>query len=125
MTVEADLATALRLLDDLTDPDPCWYDHHGGCQAHGVPDAGGSCPNSEAAELLARLSGGPRTVALRELATDLILSSARDNDDPDAIAEGAGDTDLGDLTLAEVEQVARMIAQATITVEIPTTLEDE
>jgi hypothetical protein len=43
------------LLDDLTDSDECWFDHHGGCQAHGFLslEAGERCPNAVAREMLA------------------------------------------------------------------------
>jgi hypothetical protein len=43
------------LLRDLTDPDDCWFDHHGGCQAHGYLSLqpGEKCPHAEAKELLA------------------------------------------------------------------------
>lgn len=49
------LAHALRVMDDLVDPDPCWFDHHGGCQAHGYFSIkpGEKCPNQEARDLLA------------------------------------------------------------------------
>lgn len=44
-----------QLLRDLTDPDDCWFDHHGGCQAHGYLSLqpGEKCPHAEAKELLA------------------------------------------------------------------------
>lgn len=44
-----------RLLAELTDLDPCWFDHHGGCQAHGFlePEPGEECPHAEAKRLLA------------------------------------------------------------------------
>lgn len=43
------------LLADLVDPDPCWFDHHGGCQAHGYLslELGEKCPNAAAQGLLA------------------------------------------------------------------------
>lgn len=25
----------LDLIEELVDPDDCWFDHHGNCQAHG------------------------------------------------------------------------------------------
>lgn len=45
----------LALIRDLTDPDDCWFDHHGGCQAHGYLslEPGEKCPQQEAKELLA------------------------------------------------------------------------
>ncbi len=46
---------ALRLIRDLTDRDDCWFDHHGGCQAHGYLslEPREKCPQQEAKELLA------------------------------------------------------------------------
>jgi hypothetical protein len=42
------------LLAELVDPDDCWFDHHGGCQAHGYLslEQGEKCPHFEAKELL-------------------------------------------------------------------------
>ena len=44
-----------NLIRDLTDPDDCWFDHSGGCQAHGYLDLTPEqeCPHSEAKRLLA------------------------------------------------------------------------
>tara|TARA_R110001606_G_scaffold297277_1_gene445030 strand:- start:5145 stop:5390 length:246 start_codon:yes stop_codon:yes gene_type:complete len=44
----------LQLLADLVDPDDCWFDHRGGCQAHGYLDLepGVLCPHHEAKQLL-------------------------------------------------------------------------
>lgn len=55
-----DLKQLLSLLRDMTDPDPCWFDHHGGCQAHGYLslEPGEKCPHFEAKELLAEF--GPQ-----------------------------------------------------------------
>ncbi len=55
MTTSDDFAAALRLIRDLTDRDDCWFDHHGGCQAHGYLslEPGEKCPQQEAKELLA------------------------------------------------------------------------
>lgn len=53
--VPDDHAQALKLLAELADPDPCWFDHHGGCQAHGCFDfQPGPCPHQAAKDLLAR-----------------------------------------------------------------------
>lgn len=43
-----------RLISDLTDADPCHFDHHGGCQAHGYLslEPGELCPHAEAKQLL-------------------------------------------------------------------------
>jgi hypothetical protein len=40
------------ILRDLVDPDPCHFDHHGHCQAHGWTDAEPSCPHARAKEYL-------------------------------------------------------------------------
>jgi hypothetical protein len=47
----------LSVLADLVDPDPCWFDHHGGCQAHGYLslEPGEKCPHEQAKRLLAEL----------------------------------------------------------------------
>lgn len=45
-----------ELLDDLTDPDPCWFDHHGYCQAHGWMATEPRCPHARAKDVLAELS---------------------------------------------------------------------
>lgn len=61
MTTEIEaLAEALELLDLLRDPDPCWFDHHGGCQAHGFLslEHGEVCPNEQARRLVLRFSPG-------------------------------------------------------------------
>lgn len=48
------LAAEVRLLRDLlscfADDDPCWFDHHGGCQGHGFLslDPGELCPVAQA-----------------------------------------------------------------------------
>lgn len=46
---------ALRIIADLVDEDNCWFDHHGGCLAHGFLslEPGEKCPHQEAKELLA------------------------------------------------------------------------
>lgn len=55
MATDGDYQVALRLIRDLIDPDGCWFDHHGGCQAHGYLslEPGEKCPQQEAKELLA------------------------------------------------------------------------
>ncbi len=44
----------------VNDEDPCEFDHHGGCQAHGYLslEPGEKCPHAEAKELLAAAKGG-------------------------------------------------------------------
>lgn len=51
----AQIAQLRRLLDGFVHPDdPCWFDHHGGCQAHGFLNLkpGEVCPAAEAIALL-------------------------------------------------------------------------
>jgi len=44
------LEKARVLIRDLVDEDDCWFDHHGGCQAHGYLslEPGQLCPHAEA-----------------------------------------------------------------------------
>lgn len=46
----------LSLIEDLTDPDTCWYDHHGYCQPHGLHPR--PCPHERARRVLARATTG-------------------------------------------------------------------
>lgn len=48
---------ALELLADLVDEDPCSFDHHGGCQAHGflALESGEICPQEQAKILLTKM----------------------------------------------------------------------
>jgi hypothetical protein len=39
------------LVKDLTDPDPCHFDHHGYCQAHGWFATEPACPHGRAHKL--------------------------------------------------------------------------
>lgn len=43
------------LLESLVDGDDCWFDHHGGCQAHGYLslEPGEVCPQHQLKALLA------------------------------------------------------------------------
>jgi hypothetical protein len=51
-----DLIVSRELLESLVDSDPCWFDHHGGCQAHGYLSLkpGEKCPQHELKEILKR-----------------------------------------------------------------------
>jgi hypothetical protein len=53
-------AADLELIRDLADPDPCWFDHHGYCQAHGWTATNPRCPHARAA---ARIAEGTETDA--------------------------------------------------------------
>ena len=41
-----DYEELLGLVQELTYDDPCWYDHHGYCQAHSLSDR--PCPHDRA-----------------------------------------------------------------------------
>lgn len=49
----AERDTYRDLAKDLYDNDECWFDHHGGCQAHGwlEPEPGEECPDGRAQRL--------------------------------------------------------------------------
>jgi hypothetical protein len=53
LVVEIAVEELLRLIRDLTDPDPCSFDH-GYCQAHGWTDVEPACPHARAKHILAR-----------------------------------------------------------------------
>lgn len=61
-TIEAPAATPGRdiaqLVRDLIDTDDCWFDHAGGCQAHGYLSLkpGELCPQAEAKAWLAEVA---------------------------------------------------------------------
>lgn len=52
--LRAERAAMLCLIANLVDSDDCWFDHHGGCQAHGYLslEPGEKCPQQEAKELI-------------------------------------------------------------------------
>ncbi len=54
MGAKKDLREALVLIRDLVDGEECWFDHHGGCQAHGYLslEPGETCPQQDAKDLL-------------------------------------------------------------------------
>ncbi|UYM26604.1 hypothetical protein SEA_BAUER_55 [Arthrobacter phage Bauer] len=54
------LTQATALIRDLSDRDECWFDHHGGCQAHGYLslEAGETCPQADAKAWVAGATGG-------------------------------------------------------------------
>ena len=47
------------LIGLLAHDDPCWFDHHGGCQAHGFLELqhGERCPVSRAQEISEQVEG--------------------------------------------------------------------
>jgi hypothetical protein len=47
-----------ELINDLTDPDPCQYDHHGYCQAHCWFETDPRCPHARAQDWLANNAEG-------------------------------------------------------------------
>lgn len=52
---DATIKRITTLLSELTDPDDCWFDHHGGCQAHGFLSLkpGETCPHADAKAIAA------------------------------------------------------------------------
>lgn len=52
-----------NLIRAFTDSGDCWFDHHGGCQAHGYLslEAGELCPHAEAKQLIAGWDGEARS----------------------------------------------------------------
>lgn len=53
---EGTLTVPRELLESMHDPTRCWFDHHGGCQAHDFTlDPGETCPQAQIGTLL---SGG-------------------------------------------------------------------
>ena len=51
---------AYPIIRDMVDPDECWFDHGGGCQAHGYLslEPGENCPQYDAKKWLEHLKGG-------------------------------------------------------------------
>lgn len=49
------ISVSRDLLESLVDSDGCWFDHQGGCQAHGYLglEPGEICPQAELKALLA------------------------------------------------------------------------
>jgi hypothetical protein len=60
MRVQEQVHQLLGLLDCVHDDDSCWFDHHGGCQAHGFLDlkSGEVCPQREIGEVLKAAASG-------------------------------------------------------------------
>lgn len=47
-----------KLVKQLADPEACWFDHHGHCQAHGWPHAEPSCPDGRANKMFPPVESG-------------------------------------------------------------------
>ena len=47
---DLDPQALIDLIRELADPDPCYYDQHGYCQAHSLQDR--PCPHGRANDLL-------------------------------------------------------------------------
>jgi len=58
-----EISISVELLQSLTDDEPCWFDHNGGCQAHGYLglQPGELCPQFEAKRSLEAVSNGLAT----------------------------------------------------------------
>lgn len=54
MQAQAEVWSLRRLIRELTDPDPCDFDHKGGCQAHGylTLKPGQTCPQYDAQQIV-------------------------------------------------------------------------
>ncbi|WP_280835759.1 hypothetical protein [Mycolicibacterium frederiksbergense] len=53
MTDPGDLCRAVELLSQFVDSEPCTFDHHGDCQAHGFIGLDGCpCPNQVATDFV-------------------------------------------------------------------------
>lgn len=59
LAAENDVAKAATLIRNLTDPEDCRFDHHGGCQAHGYLslEPGEKCPQQDAKDWIKSLDG--------------------------------------------------------------------
>jgi hypothetical protein len=62
------VAVDVQLIDELTDPDPCQWDHNHSCQAHGYfyLEQGVLCPQEEAKRVLASFAAAVRPVTPEE-----------------------------------------------------------
>lgn len=58
MAAKVGAKALVELIRDLADPDPCWFDHHGYCQAHGWTKTEPTCAHGRAQALLAKYDGG-------------------------------------------------------------------
>lgn len=52
--LQAVLDVVEPVLVDLTDPDPCSFDQHGHCQAHGWTQTEPRCPHARAKDLMGK-----------------------------------------------------------------------
>lgn len=59
--VDREVQELKKIITDLTDPDPCSFDHHGYCQAHGWFDVEPKCPHARAKEIIAKRQGREST----------------------------------------------------------------
>lgn len=80
MRLQEKVNQQLGLLDCVHDPDPCWFDHHGGCQTHGFLSLapGEVCPQREIADVLAEAEAAAMT-ALAGAAVCACLSDEQAN----------------------------------------------
>ncbi|MFE1767242.1 hypothetical protein ACFW81_23865 [Streptomyces angustmyceticus] len=51
-SAEGELGQMRELVRDLADPDPCYFDHHGYCQAHGWFETEPTCPHARVKAML-------------------------------------------------------------------------
>jgi len=55
-TIAKALNEAISIINDLVDNEPCSYDHHGHCQAHGWPHFDPPCPHARAKKFIKKYS---------------------------------------------------------------------
>lgn len=66
----------LDLIEELTDPDPCDYDHNGNCQGHNMTGPP-PCPHARAKELLKEFVHGEEREQVREAVSDLFIRGSQ------------------------------------------------
>jgi hypothetical protein len=69
---QAKLKTIQALLRELTDPDPCSFDHHGYCQAHGYFETEPKCPHARAKDLIGKENNAKELQALLSVSLDTL-----------------------------------------------------
>lgn len=62
-TTDRSVLVSVELLESIVDDEDCWFDHHGGCQAHGYLrlEPGELCPQRELKDLLASVNDAEPT----------------------------------------------------------------
>lgn len=85
----AERAPLVRILRDLADPNPCTFDHHGGCQEHGYLELapGQACPVHEAQQIIAaETEAAHLTAADQGTSAEQLARQGVTTPDPDGLA---------------------------------------